>query len=735
MNEKIQRFFQHPAVRVTLYIIAIGLLTYLFLWRLWAAAPEDRAYLPQRSDLGQVFYPPRHFFANVLAEGEFALWNPHVYSGYPQFADPQAATFYPPSLLTAWVTQNEFSFATLALDIGFHFFLIGTFSFLFFRHLFKSDFPAFFSAILFEFGGYLTLYPVGQLSELEVAAWFPLTLLLVMLSIERKNWLLIALAGVAMGQVFLAGRPQSYLTIGTVTVTYLAFYGWERGLAWWRIGGKTAVLTAFALGIAAAQWIPTLELTRLTTRSQLTYSLVAEGGFPFSQLSGFFIPQLLGSQNLYVGLVALILAGAAAYYRKGMYWVTVFTVALFGSVGNHLILFDALYLFQRLGFPGYLRNVERLAFAMTFSLAVLAGYGIKMIWEGEEREPLKWVLWGSGILFSFILFLTWIWSIGQQEAFKPVLLTDTLIFVVLMLVGAILVTWIFKDQPLILAVALVSIAAVDVMSLNQGRFYVQAEDSFAPGNDIDLIGSAPAVDSPIYRIVFDQTHQQDYGSLLRVDNTGGLPPLMLIDYELLRGSLDDQYRRHQFLNVQMVVTGGTYTDEAYQLIKQEGDFGYYQFMPALPRAFLVEGVEEVPDSQTAADILLPWGFDYGRKALVVGETGLTEQVPLAPEETAVFVGRTANSITFQTTAVQDRFLVISETYYPGWYATIDGEPTEIFKTNVALRGVIVPPGTHTVHMEFRPTSFYMGVGLSLFTAFVSLGWGLWAWRKRAMNDE
>jgi len=119
--------------------------------------PEDRAFLPEKSDLGQVFYLPRHFFAKTLAAGEFALWNPHVYAGYPQFADPQAATFYPIALLIAWIVKTNYTMATVTLDIGLHFFLVGAFSFLFFRHLFKANLPALLSALLFEFGGYLTL--------------------------------------------------------------------------------------------------------------------------------------------------------------------------------------------------------------------------------------------------------------------------------------------------------------------------------------------------------------------------------------------------------------------------------------------------------------------------------------------------------------------------------------------------------------------------------------------------
>ena len=204
----IKRIIHSSWFQSALCLVLIAGLTYLFLWRLWAAAPDDRAYLPEKSDLSEVFLPPRYFFAKTLAEGEFALWNPHVYSGYPQFADPQAATFYPIALLLAKVAGPDYSLDTIAFDIGLHFFLTGAFAYFFFRKIFGTNLPAIASALIFEFGGYLTYYPPLQTSELEVVPWFPLTLLLVTIAIERRSLLLMALAGASMGQVFLAGRPQ-----------------------------------------------------------------------------------------------------------------------------------------------------------------------------------------------------------------------------------------------------------------------------------------------------------------------------------------------------------------------------------------------------------------------------------------------------------------------------------------------------------------------------------------------
>ncbi len=725
--DRTARLIRSPRFQTALCLALIAGLTYLFLWRLWAAAPADRAYLPEKSDLAEVFYPPRAFFARTLAAGEFALWNPHVYSGYPQFADPQAATFYPVALAFAWLAGPAYTLDTLGLDIGLHFFLAGAFSFLFFQRLFGARLPALAGALIFEFGGYLTFYPPLQLSELEVAAWFPLALLLVTLAVERRQRLLMAAAGISLGLIFLAGRPQSYLTAGPVALAWLAYTAHRAGRRPGEIARSALLLVAVALGTAAAQWLPTLQLTRLSTRSILTYAQVAEGGFPFDQLTGFFLPQLLGTQNLYVGFWAVLLAALAVARRRGLFWAGVFLACLFGSAGKHLILFDALYLVERLGFPGYLRNVERLAFGMTFSLAALSGYGIQLV-RTEGGRLLRPVVAGAGALLGLATLLTWLWTITRppDAVYDPNLPVGALAFAALMLLGGGLAFWLFRDRPWVAASALVIIAVLDVMSVNHGRFWVAQPPP--PGNDMARVAAAPPGRSTVYRTVFDQTSSQDFGSLLGVDNVGGLPPLMLIDYQRLLAILDE-YRRNLLLNVEMVVTTGEYTDPAFELVRRDEPFAYYRFVVAKPRAYLVRDVVPVSDAAAAAERLAAPDFDYGHVALVVGDPGLGAGPELGPAESATIVDRSANAITIQVVAEAPRLLVLADTYYPGWQAEVDGQPAPLYPTNVALRGVVVPPGAHTVVMRFRPGAFFAGVALSLATVLgVLLFAGRLLWR-------
>lgn len=65
-------------------------------------------------------------------------------------------------------------------------------------------------------------------------------------------------------------------------------------------------------------------------------------------------------------------------------------------------------------------------------------------------------------------------------------------------------------------------------------------------------------------------------------------------------------------------------------------------------------------------------------------------------------------------------LVLSDTYYPGWDAWVDGKPARIHEVNFSMRGVAVPQGSHTVTFRYRPGSVYLGAAFSLFALLGTL---------------
>jgi uncharacterized membrane protein YfhO len=71
-------------------------------------------------------------------------------------------------------------------------------------------------------------------------------------------------------------------------------------------------------------------------------------------------------------------------------------------------------------------------------------------------------------------------------------------------------------------------------------------------------------------------------------------------------------------------------------------------------------------------------------------------------------------------------LVLSQIYYPGWQAAIDGARANLQPVNVIQQGVVVPAGRHTVEISFAPASFWWGsllsaVGLLLAVGLLILG--------------
>lgn len=96
-----------------------------------------------------------------------------------------------------------------------------------------------------------------------------------------------------------------------------------------------------------------------------------------------------------------------------------------------------------------------------------------------------------------------------------------------------------------------------------------------------------------------------------------------------------------------------------------------------------------------------------------------------------------NRLVYKTSSPQAGVAVFSEIYYPGWQATIDGEPADIARANYILRAMNVPAGEHTIEMWFDPQSLhvtetiaYVALALLLIGALVCI-WN--AYRKRGQQ--
>jgi uncharacterized membrane protein YfhO len=144
-------------------------------------------------------------------------------------------------------------------------------------------------------------------------------------------------------------------------------------------------------------------------------------------------------------------------------------------------------------------------------------------------------------------------------------------------------------------------------------------------------------------------------------------------------------------------------------VHESGDVVVYENANVLPKAWFVDQAEVVLNKDNALARINQFTFNPAREAVVESDRLLPE-ISADSTATASVSAYSARQIDIQVNRANGSgFLVLSELYYPkGWVATVDGEPTEIFKTNFALRGIVVPEGASTVSFKFEPSSHTSG---------------------------
>jgi len=656
----------------------------LVAWALffWPILTAQRAFPP--GDFYDQFYAFARFELAELAAGRLPLWNPYTFSGHPFLADIQSAIFYPPSLLTvAAGLRLGFSPYNLELEAVAHFFLASLFTYLLGRRLFNSNFAALVAALTFTYGGYLTGYPPLQLAILETGIWLPLVLLLLDLSVERRALVGFMAAGLVLGIAFLAGHPQTAMYMVYTAVIYLvcqsvspklslstllhsckgeAGGGWD---AWLKNPlSFLAIFLATALGAAAVQLLPSAEFTRLSVRAETTYEMVS-GGFPLKDIVQIVRPGMVSHFSpLYVGLLPLLLALVALVVRRErrvFAWGAFALVALLLSLGGNAFLYP---IFYRL-VPGFalFRSQERAAFLFSFAMAILAGYG---------------ATWLTARLAS------WRWSTVLQSA---------------------LLVMIYLDL-----------------------FVTNSALNAYPAQPHDLVYTSPLVqtlqsDPDVFRVHNEWRWPGNYGDVYDLEDTWGASPLRLARYDTFVTRLPE-VRVWNLLNVKYVLTYRQSLGPGAELLGQEparpgGPDSHPTYLHRIkapnPRVYIVHQAEVIPEDTAALTRLRAAEFNPQATAILAEPAPL--DLPGRPlmDSGAGIVEREPRRLVVNARLVANGLLMLSELDYPGWRATVDGQPAPILRADVILRAVPLTAGTHRVEMVFDPPSVKWGMWLSAAT--------------------
>jgi hypothetical protein len=147
---------------------------------------------------------------------------------------------------------------------------------------------------------------------------------------------------------------------------------------------------------------------------------------------------------------------------------------------------------------------------------------------------------------------------------------------------------------------------------------------------------------------------------------------------------------------------------------------------ALPRAYVAPVLAHV-DRSTALEHVRQLDFDFRSGVLVEPGAPSTTVTGVVP---ARVTGYDAERVVIQAEANGRGLLVLTDTFFPGWEARVDGEPAEIWRANGLHRAVAIGPGRHEVVFEYRPASFRSGAALSIASALAIAAVGAASARAR-----
>jgi hypothetical protein len=783
-------------VKQTAIIVGLFCLTLLYFSDVLSAG----RLLVER-DLTTFFYPFRFIWLESISQGEFPFWNPYIKCGVPLFAAAQPGVLYPLSLAYlflpldlafSWTIVIHFFLAgafTYALmrELGASIqgALCASLSFLFGGYLISihnvlntlisvSWYP------LVVFCGCRMIR--SGLMRWAIAAGVSICCMFLGGGVEAVLFAVVSLLVLCLYPEILPvelsdNSPHLKRRMGLLGLALVIF-----------------------LGLSMVQLLPFLELFRQSHRyGGVPLDEATRWSLAPKDLIYLLLPDIYGQRispdrywelqnylkSIYVGPICVVLAGIYFFRQKkrGLPLLAAMVVALVFALGRY----TPIYPFFHQYFPlfGALRYPVKFVFPLIFFLCVTAGLGLDFLGRRfyQNRLPsgayqtllVIVTILLAGLLMFGRFFPVEIMGFAHRWLGKPLdvaFLPTSLHNFNRLLVFAILASLVIffglrhklsrVGSPLLLI-----LLTLDLFLGNRGYAITLEATSFHA--ETGIIKSLKA-DPDLFRFYvlpevrelkfagksyedFHRARKEFLGFDLMMEHhlydidgyNVPLQPRYQKFVNLIRGQFLSQPIPNllNLLNVKYVLAakpidlpGYTYVQDGMAKSK------LYKNSNFLPRAFLLTNYQVLEGDAEFARAFNDSTFDPGSTVFLeaVPTRFLTlQKLPgvATVKSTVSVLSYTNNRIVLEVTTPEAALLFMSEAYYPGWQAYVDGRQEEILRANYAFRAIPLGPGSHKVEVVMEPLSFKIGLAVSVLTIVVLLsGWICSTIRKkRAWNME
>jgi hypothetical protein len=727
-------------------------------------------------------WPRDRLVAELLHRGRLAKWNPYSATGAPLWAE-QGGPFFPLKLpFYAFGSLWSYQFF-LALRL----FTAGLGAYLLARQRGRTHVGAIAAGATFELSGALIEpYPFASFSALYVLPW---TVLGAAAIARHRDGASAAAAALAIAVAASGGHPSLVLVVCAAYAAAVAGHAAAR----WRRAAEAAVIAGWGiaalllgLALAAPSLLPLAELVRLSTSYKVRPigELAWTFGLALSRHSlplALFAPGVLAAMRPLMGTnhaaaAALGVSGltlaAAGLLRRGLdaalVCVAVLGIALatappglawIGRLpGLHVIL------------PVYAWPLVALPLTQAVAMAVE-----DLDTRAARRALLAGLLLVLGGFLSLMLVRDMDAGFGPRPfatAFAQTLAAPSgLLLLVLppvITAAAIGATVVLRRPRLVswCGIGLTTLAIAELLVIWPALLQHPRSPALAAGpspavrflqqrladGDARITGDPPRIGLPFTPMLY---------GIADVRGTSALPFGRYEDYVLAAGPAATELVLQTIPQLPsplldlaavryIAIDAANRTpdpllrgDPQLVLAYQDAAVAIYENRAALPRVRIVHAAQPVGDraAAQAAITALARRFRHAVEA-GIADTVLLEPdaagaappppaaAPVGDEWVQISDASDPDALVLDAQLAAPGFVVVADTYYPGWSATVDGAPTPIYPANLLFRAVFVPEGRHAIAFRYAPWSLRYGWWIALASAGICTALAIGSRRAR-----
>ena len=702
---------------------------------------------PKLSDAVSLYYPFKSLGVDLERKGELPLWNPYMFGGYPLFASSQVGLLFPTMIFyllfstpIAWTMQTM---SQLLLALFFMYLLL--------RHLKLPIIPSVFGSVAFGFGGFSTAWMQWN-TQATTSLFLPILILFLdkYLITKQVRWGLF-LSIFFCFQIFAGYLPIIPFTLMTLGVWYLfRSKNYISDL-------KILFFVILGISLSAVFSFPVAELIQISQRTveslegKLSY-------FWIENLINLIAPDFYGNHatgnfwgkgdsmdfTIYTGIPTLILAfyGIKNFIRRTeiKFALSIFIIALIISISNPLS--NLLYGLGIWG--GSSITMNRANFMINFSLAILGAYGLSVIKDKYTSLSLKPVF---GVLSVIIFIASGLFALLKYPNISPEVITHiniglkNLVLPTLLLGSVLLLLLLIKKVKIFRTfteIVFILILIFDLFRFGLKFNTFSSPDFIYPKTPIsDFLQKYPndriIAEKDIFPanmwIPFKISSIQGYegiyplniAKLLAVANSGDFnaapqPRWGVIDS--FTSKIIDESNTRFLLAIKRgsqgeVTSSGqisTNIPSKFRKVFEDKGVAVLENTKSLPRVYATKQAIRASDKDTLK-MMIDENFP-------IDKTSITTDFEFhnsSAEELEFNLGYnqiTNSHVVINTETNLDSYLVLLDSYYPGWKALMDGKETTIHRTNYNFRGIVLPKGNHTVDFKYQPKSLEYGAVIS-----------------------